>query len=863
MSIRRFLLLALAVLGSQVSGVLPVFGQARDPQSLDVMQADYPRAFFFRATESAFRRDRYPTYGSWAGEFDRLQGIMGKCLEEECLGREPRNAQFFSRFKQQRPRQSVMLHFNGNARDPRYQTENYFAGHWIYRQATAVTAAIPAESGESLICVEDVTDFKTDAGRYRTASDDLALFAMTPDGKHDWQHCEQVQLIAVDPATSTIRVRRGCYGSKPLAFEPGRSRVAAHQTEGPWGPNNHIMWFYNYTTHCPRDQEGKTCADRLVDDLATWFGPDGPLADFDGLEFDVLFHETNGDTDGDGTIDRGVIDGVNQYGIGVVSFAKQLRERMGDDFLLQGDGALGRDGSRSQRAWGIFNGIESEGWPNLHDWEFEDWSGGFNRMAFWQANARPPVFNYVNHKWVESVPGKPGVMRQPELPMSRHRLALAACQMFNAAVCYSTSPPSATKGQIGIWDELRCGAANQLGWLGQPLGPAVSLATQTANGLGDSGRGTALADRIVGPVTATAAADGVALTTTDPGRSEIQFRVDRIPVSGSDVTIEVEMNASPMLGYPHEVARLARIGLSGGMISLMDDTEIATGMRLRGAREDQPLDRSTGASFQSRELTIGETTLPAYHVHPPYRGVKGATFWSREISVSANFDLRFSIAMGPLSPQRSDGVTFQVFAQELPTRKGTTAPSLVKLFEKSTNKHHWMQQQIPLDAWAGKRVLLTFVADCGPNDNATTDQAYWGDVQLVDSKLESESITPLVKRMTWVNDRTFASRFYFRHVRSPTIDLTFTVEGNEPVKIQSIAVHSHPDVTYRRFEKGIVLANPSLQEQRLDLRKIAAGDAFRYIKGTANQDPQTNHGGLVGRYVTLGPLDGLFLQQNQ
>ena len=59
----------------------------------------------------------------------------------------------------------------------------------------------------------------------------------------------------------------------------------------------------------PRDAQGRTCADLLVDDLAAWFGAGGKLAAFDGLEFDVLFNETHGDTDGDGELDHGVIGG--------------------------------------------------------------------------------------------------------------------------------------------------------------------------------------------------------------------------------------------------------------------------------------------------------------------------------------------------------------------------------------------------------------------------------------------------------------------------------------------------------------------------------------------------------------------------
>jgi hypothetical protein len=235
---------------------------------LDLLGPNYPRVFFFRSCEGGPSRPGL-TYAAWSADYSRLWGIIGKCLDEEVVGREARNPEWFTRFKRDHPQQVVLLHFNGNARDPRYQTANYFPGHWIYRRAVRIVADVPAAEGESVVQVDDAGDFQVDGGRYRATNDDLALFGIAPDGKHDWTHCEQVQLLAVDRAARTIRVKRGCYGTRPLAFAAGRSRAAAHQVEGPWGKANHLLWYYNFATHCPRDAAGKTCADRLVDNLAS------------------------------------------------------------------------------------------------------------------------------------------------------------------------------------------------------------------------------------------------------------------------------------------------------------------------------------------------------------------------------------------------------------------------------------------------------------------------------------------------------------------------------------------------------------------------------------------------------------------
>lgn len=832
----------------------------RDPARLAILGNAYPRAFFFRAAEGAQSAARYPTYESWEKHFDRLQGIMGKCLEEECLGREKRNPEFFSRFKERHPEQAVLLHFNGNSRDPRYHTEGYFPGHWIYRRATEIVADVPAEAGETAIHVKDASDFRVESGRYRTSADDIALFGTTPGGTHDWAYCEQVQLLAVDPAANTITVRRACYGTRPLAFRAGAARAAAHMTEGPWGKTNNLLWFYNLATHCPRDAQGRTCADVLVEDLAAWFGPGGLLEAFDGIEFDVMFHETRGDTDGDGTVDNGVVRGVNGYGVGVVEFARRLRARLGDGFLIQGDGALGPGGSRSQRAWGILNGIESEGWPNLPDWEMDDWSGGMNRHFYWRDHARPPVFNYVNHKWTEPVPGEPGTERHPDVPFSRHRLVFAACQFFDAMVCYSFAPKNDPDGLFGVWDELRQGVDQRPGWLGAPEGPARRLAMETPDLLAGRGQGEALARALSGPAKAAITADGVRLERTAARAGDLSFALRDIPTRGPDLYLTLEMSAAPMPGCPPEMARFVRVAISGGIEDLLSGPPPQAGTRLRGAPSEVPLDPATGATARCAPQTLAGETLPALFTHPPWRNGTGYTFWTRDVDVPAAAELRFAIGMGERSPERSDGVWFAVDAIPLGA-DGSGDP--IRLFEADTTAHRWLRQRVSLAPYAGQRLRLKFIADCGPADNATTDHASWGDVKVLRAGITDASITTPVSSMTWAGTRLFASSFSLHDVRSPTVDLQVTVEGPAPVCVRAVTAHAHPDAVCRVFARGLVLANPSRRPYAFDLERLSPGRHYRRLQGTPTQDPQTNNGEPVGPTVTLGERDGLFLLRTE
>jgi hypothetical protein len=830
-------------------------GYAAPASDLTLLGSDYPRVFFFRSSESAPYR-KGMTYEKWESEYDRLMGLMGKCLNEELTNRETLNPEWFSRFKRDNPTQAVLLHFNGNARDPLHASSNYFPGHWVYRAAVRIVSDVPAEEGESTIRVADAGDFRTETGRYRTSNDDIALFGITADGRHDWSRCEQVRLVSADAKANTIRVRRGCYGTRPLAFKAGQARSAAHAVEGPWGKTNHLLWFYNFAAHCPKDAEGKTCADRLADELGGWFGQGGKLEAFDGLEFDVMFNETRGDTDGDGLIDDGVLNGVNQYGIGMVGFARKLRERLGPDRIIQGDGALGPGGVRSQRAFGILNGMESEGWPNLDDWAFDDWSGGLNRLAFWAANAHPPAFSYINHKWVEPVEGKPGEHKDAEVPFARHRLVFAAAQFADAMLCYALQPPRDAQGRIGLWDEFVCGVENRLGWLGKPLGPTVRLAAAAPDLLGTPA-GEALARRVTGAVSARATEAGVVVTSSDPAAKELIFSIRDVPVSGADLTVFATLQGEPRTGYPAGMARFAEAEVAGGAVPLLTREAPVTGMALRG-RAETALDADTGARvvFQPN-VRIGGALLPAYSVHPPFKAVKGYVFWCRDADVPPDTELRFSLGMSEKAPARSDGVWYSVQVAEL---SGAAAGAYDKVFEEPTKTHAWLPRSVSLAKWAGKRVRVKFVADCGPSDNATTDQGYWGDVKLVRAGVPDAELTPPRSLMTWVNGKPFDASFYFRDVRSKRVELTFRVEGSEPVTLRSLSAHAAPDARGRLFEHGLVLANPGQSSCTFDLLKLAPGRTFRRLRATPGQDQRANSGERAGASLTLGPLEGLFLE---
>ena len=273
-------------------------GQSRsgDLKSLTILGNSDPRTLFFRIPESgaavfaqAPKTAQQPiTFEKWEKTFDRLMGMELKVLNEELPTDARRDLEWGLRFKKDHPDQLLLLHFNGDARDPRWETERFFAGHWIYHPGARILGDVPAKDGETEIRVNDPGLFRINTGRMLKSNDDIGLCELDSAGKPDWNRSEQAILISIDSAAGTIRVRRGQYGTKPRAFASGRAYAAPHATEGPWTKDSNLLWRYNFSVACPRDAHGRNCADVLAEDLAARLLPGGALAAFDGLEFDNL-----------------------------------------------------------------------------------------------------------------------------------------------------------------------------------------------------------------------------------------------------------------------------------------------------------------------------------------------------------------------------------------------------------------------------------------------------------------------------------------------------------------------------------------------------------------------------------------------
>ncbi|MGD8237388.1 MAG: hypothetical protein PVH68_02440 [Armatimonadota bacterium] len=818
----------------------------------------WPRAFFFRAAEGTARSRRF-AFEVWERGVLPLNGIMGKALDEEIPGTSETNVAFFTRFKANHPEKLVLLHYNGNARDPRDQSGGFFAGHWIYYNGCGITRELPAEAGESTVHVEDPSLFKTNMGRYRDRNEDIGICVLGADGRPDWRVSEQVELISVDAAARTLRVKRGAFGTEPRRFEAGRAYIAAHVTEGPWGQRNNLMWFYNHSLACPRDATGRVCADVLLDDLAAHFLPGGDLASFDGLEFDVMtftrapasgrIGARGHDCDADGKADYGILDGRNTYGIGVYDFCRRLRERLGDEKLILADGA----GPRHQRGFGALNGIESEGWPVLSDWEVVDWSGGLNRHNFWRENAHPPAFSYVNHKFIQA--GKP-----VRVPLSISRLVLASCLFTDSAITYSLQPARDEGQLIGIYDELVMGTQGRTNWLGMPTGAPRRLGFESPDLLRGEGRrwSRAFMKRWTSPnADLWTDARGLHAAGRRGASGPLLFTLRDVGAPAGDLLLRLRIQAEPMQGYPPEVARLVWVAcLSAG--ELVTPRMPQTGMAVRGGAEG-PIDQRTGATASYRDPgAIAGESHRSYYLHPPYRGATGYAFWETEATLPPDdCRLQFYTGLSDTARATSDGVTFKVLLRE--------GGAEHEVFSRHHVERAWAQHAVDISRWQGKTVRLRFVSDVGPENNSVADQSYWGDVAVVRAgrtprPREALSHTP-GRIMTWAGPRPFDASFYFRDRGPDTVDFEFQVESVEPLTIADMSLHAAADAVCREYEHGAVLANPSMRPYTFDMAKLFPGERLRRLNGSPKQDPVANDGSGVGATLTLGARDGIFLSE--
>ncbi len=516
----------------------------------------FPRMLAFRQSETLVP---LLPYSEWEPIFGQFSGIIGKALQEERSDNVgPQTVEYFTRFKAQFPDKLVLLHLNGRARLPQFETQRWSAGWWLYRAGSVLTAAIGP--GDTLLGVASTDPFKLRKDPFGGVGDDIVLAPKGSDGKPDFSAAEQVRLAGINKSGSKLRVVRGKYGTSARSFPKG-SYLAPHEYAGPWSATDDRVWFFNVSSMCPPDASGRTAVDELLDQFRSWFAPGGVLAAFDGLELDVFqfpVEQRDGiDADCDGEVDLALRAGVDTYLEGQIQLAKGMREILGSDRYLITDGAVGQQPDSAS-----VSGIEIEGFPTLHDYDMTHWSQALMALELWGRAGANPRLSYPLHKLAAS--------NDYPVSFNRFRLTLAAALATGSSVSWFNDIGGEPRkpNDVVVGDELVAGTARTPGWLGAVRGAAIHLAERGADQLDGDGVSwpSRFRDTFDGPEVTFAVrgpGNSVLVVSRRKPSDSLSFSIPDLPITGPDVVLAVDLLAVKRAAYPATIGRPVTITVTG------------------------------------------------------------------------------------------------------------------------------------------------------------------------------------------------------------------------------------------------------------------------------------------------------------
>ncbi|NDP22497.1 MAG: hypothetical protein GZ091_15645 [Paludibacter sp.] len=450
MKIKSFVIAALI----SITIVIPM--KAKSSKNLDKKDAftiGFPQFYAFRGE---MNRKTQINYEAWSNEIENSNGVIRKLLDEEILIN-PVTTNWANTFAQENPTKLMLLHLNGEARHVIRNPEvlkKYFPGHWLYEEGSVLNQNI--KTNDKDIIVKNIEPFIN--RKYRGGNGEgsnfskndipnyVLLVKLDEKGNRLWYESEIIQITNVDKNTNTLSVSRGICNTKPISFEAGKTYLAPI-LGGVWGGG--VMFFYNLSIDCPKDKNGKTASDLRVDEIAQEFSKKGVLENINGIAFDVNYFDVSDrfptcDTNNDGKKDGGWINNENHWKLGDYLFLKNLRSRMGDDFIITADGQH----AENQQAVGVLNGIESEGLVQHND-AWRGFSRAVNTHQYWEHNNNTKYqFRYVVLKLMNKTDAENSVRLQ------RFGIATACC-----LGAFTTDPSlsginknsSAGKGMLPEW----------------------------------------------------------------------------------------------------------------------------------------------------------------------------------------------------------------------------------------------------------------------------------------------------------------------------------------------------------------------------------------------------------------------------
>jgi hypothetical protein len=312
-----------------------------------------------------------------------------------------------------------------------------FLGYWVYEAGVNALDEIPAGQHVT-IRVPSIKGFEPRQvmpGAHRgpliqlngndRVSRIVVVCPRNDQGELDWMHAELAEVAGINSKEGSVTLRRfhNGEGFPPL---PAGSYIAASAPIWDrivdWGrrnlseshPFHDPVWQFfmpNFSPLCPVDPEtglnaAQWFARHFVERKKKYYPNSGGYA-LDvctDTHFPKPHHVAFADIDNDGVVDRGFIDGVSWWALGMHDFVYYMREGvpgifegMGDDLLVTWDASDNND----QRLFHLLNGAEFEHtmihgipWGAMQ----HKFSGNLDRLLLWGERAQKPNITFVSNK---------------------------------------------------------------------------------------------------------------------------------------------------------------------------------------------------------------------------------------------------------------------------------------------------------------------------------------------------------------------------------------------------------------------------------------------------------------------------------
>ena len=348
-------------------------------------------------------------------------------------------------------------------------------GHFLHKAGTRLAKDL--QPAETVLQVENFRLLAREGADTAKAKfpETFTIYALDSRGLPDWSHAEHVTLVKI--VQGEVVVKRGAWGSTPLAFKAGQAAVVGHM----------MFWTrqfqLNLSLDCPRGgPENLTAAEWFAREVAARIKETGS----DGVEFDVGRWTWGSpksnvmDCNNDLVPDYGYISGVNSFGLGGRVLFRELRRLLGPNKIIQVDS---NDPIYGVRGWNDLNGVQLECFPAGN--QYDKFSAAFLHLRKWVESAgASPRYSYGFTKAPTTVFSG---SREPDgsnrdfhfriglaadcLVGMPHPFASIGDMAFDPA---NVSDKEATTEVFGLfdWDEYHGGDLNDRSWLGKPFSPA-------------------------------------------------------------------------------------------------------------------------------------------------------------------------------------------------------------------------------------------------------------------------------------------------------------------------------------------------------------------------------------------------------